>query len=230
MVEDGADILDIGGESTRPAADPVAVGEELERVIPVIEGIRLWSDIPISIDTRKAQVAERALDAGADIINDVSALRDDADMPVLAAERGCPVVIMHMRGTPQTMQQEPVYHDVVAEVTEELQRWAETVLSRGISRGRIIVDPGIGFGKRLSHNLKLLRHIAEIRKAGYPVLVGLSRKSFIDKLLHIPVEDRLAASLAAEAYTIHQGTEIIRVHDVRASVQLARMLAAIQTA
>jgi dihydropteroate synthase len=230
MLEDGADILDIGGESSRPGSDPVGAGEELERVIPVIEGIRQWSDIPISVDTRKALVAERALDAGADIINDISALRDDADITALAAERGCPVILMHMRGTPKTMQTEPVYRDVVAEVIQELESWAETASSRGVSRDRIILDPGIGFGKRLSDNLQLLRHIGKLRNTRYPVLVGLSRKSFIERLLHIPVEERLAASLAAEAYTVHQGAEIVRAHDVRETVHLVKMLAAIHTA
>ena len=230
MIDEGTDILDIGGESTRPGSDPVSAGEEAERIVPVIEEIRRWSDVPISADTRKAVVAEKALEAGADIVNDVSGLGDDPDLPALVAEKGCPVVLMHMRGSPKTMQQDPFYEDVVSEVTKELREKVELALSHGISGGRIILDPGIGFGKRPSDNLQLLRHIGELRTSGYPVLVGLSRKSFIDKLLRVPVEERLAASLAAEAYAILQGAEIIRVHDVKETVHLVKMLAAIQTA
>jgi dihydropteroate synthase len=230
MLADGADIIDIGGESTRPGSDPVALEQEIERVIPVIEAVREFSNVTISIDTRRARVAEAALDVGADIINDISALRDDSGMGPLAAQRKCPVVLMHIRGTPQTMQQSPHYQDAVAEVVEELAARVEVAQTHGIGREKLIVDPGIGFGKRLEDNLLLLRHIRKIRDLGCPVLVGLSRKSFIDKLLNVPVGERLAASLAAEAYTIMQGAEIIRVHDVRESVHLVKMLSAIGSA
>ena len=230
MVGDGVDIIDIGGESTRPGSDPVECEQEMERVIPVIEAVRDFTDIPISIDTRRALVAESALDAGADIINDISALRDDETMGVLAAERQCPVVLMHIRGTPRTMQGDPSYHDPVSEVVEELRSRVEVAVKHGINPDMLILDPGIGFGKRLDDNLLLLRHIRRIGDVGCPVLVGVSRKSFIDKLLGVPVAERLAASLAAEAYTIMQGVEIIRIHDVRESVHLVQMLAAIQSA
>jgi dihydropteroate synthase len=230
MADAGADILDIGGESTRPGSDPVTASEEIARVVPVIEEARGFCNLPISVDTRKAVVAERALDAGADIINDVSAMRDDSGMRELAAARKCPIVLMHMRGTPKTMQQDPFYDDAVAEVTAELSEFVESGLSAGIDRGRIILDPGIGFGKRLCDNLQLLKHVDEFRKLGFPVLVGLSRKSFIEKLLGLPVEERLASSLAAEAYVILKGAEIIRAHDVPETVHLVKMLDAIQTA
>lgn len=230
MVEDGADIIDIGGESTRPGSDPVAPEHEIERVIPIIEAVREFTTVPISIDTRRARVAEAALDAGADIINDISALRDDCEMGPLAAQRQCPVVLMHMRGTPQTMQQRPHYDDAVGEVVEELAERVAVAEKHGILPEMLILDPGIGFGKRLQDNLLLLRYIGRIRDLGCPVLVGLSRKSFIDKLLDLPVEQRMAASLAAEAFAVMQGAEIIRVHDVRESVHLVKMLSAIGSA
>ena len=230
MIEAGADILDIGGESTRPGSDSVDAREEAERVVPVIEEIRGLCNLPISIDTRKAVVAEQALNAGADIINDISALRDDEKMSDLAASRGCAVVLMHMRGSPKTMQQSPYYDDAVTEVVGELSRFIDSALSAGIDRNRIIVDPGIGFGKRLCDNLRLLKCIDDFHKLGYPVLVGLSRKSFIEKLLDLKVEERLAASLAAEAYVVLKGAEILRVHDVAETVQVVKTLCAIQNA
>jgi dihydropteroate synthase len=230
MVDEGADIVDVGGESTRPGSDPVSAEEEIRRVVPVVEGARRFTDIPISIDTRKALVAAAALDAGADIVNDISALRDDPEMGLLAAERGCPVILMHIRGTPKTMQENPRYDDPVAEVIQELSDRASEALRYGIRRESIVLDPGIGFGKRLADNLQLLKHINRIRDLGYPVLVGLSRKSFIDKLLGLQVEERLAATLAAEAYTAARGADILRVHDVKETVHLVRMLAAIESA
>jgi len=230
MAEEGADMLDIGGESTRPGSDPVSAGEEMARVVPVIEEIRGFCSLPLSVDTRKAVVAEKALDAGADIINDVSAMRDDAGMRVCAASRGCPVVLAHMRGTPKTMQQRPQYDDVVAEVIEELTGFAEAAVNAGVDRSKIILDPGIGFGKRLADNLRLLRSADRLRASGYPLLIGLSRKSFIKTLLDLPAENRLAASLAAEAYVVLKGADIIRVHDVAETVALVKMLSAIQTA
>lgn len=230
MIDDGADILDIGGESTRPGSDPVNTDEEIVRVVPVIEEIRGFSDIPISIDTRKAAVAGRALERGADMINDVSAGREDCEMLSLAAASNRPIVLMHMRGTPKTMQQKPYYEDTITDVVAELQGFVRAAVSEGVKRDRIILDPGIGFAKRLSDNLKLLKHIDTIRHTGFPVLVGLSRKSFMDKLLGLPVTQRLAASLAAEAFVALKGAEILRVHDVRETVELAKMLDAIQTA
>ena len=230
MIDQGADILDIGGESTRPGSESTSADEEAARVVPVIREIRHFCDLPISVDTQKEMVARRALDAGADIINDVSAMRDDNKMSVLAAERGCPVVLMHMRGTPKTMQQDPHYDDTVGEVTAELSEFAESAISAGVARDNIILDPGIGFGKRLSDNLLLLKEIDKIRGLGFPVLVGLSRKSFIHGLLGLAVEERLPASLAAEAFVTCRGAEILRVHDVSETVHLSKILAAIQRA
>jgi len=230
MIAAGADILDIGGESTRPGSEPVGAGEEIARVVPVIEEIRGFSDLPISVDSRKTAVAERALDCGADIINDVSAARDDPCMGALAASRGCALVLMHMRGTPKTMQKDPFYEDTLAEVMAELLLFVDTAVDAGVDPRKIILDPGIGFAKRLSDNLKLLKYIGSLRQTGHPVLVGLSRKSFIEKLLDLPVEKRLAASLAAEAFVVINGAEILRVHDVEETVQLVKMLDAIQAA
>jgi dihydropteroate synthase len=230
MIEAGADILDIGGESTRPGSDSIPADEEADRVVPVIEEIRGFCDLPISIDTQKADVAKLALDAGADIVNDISAMRADADMCPLVASRRCAVVLMHMRGTPKTMQKDPSYVDAVKEVVDELAGFADSAVAAGVDRDKIMVDPGIGFGKRLNDNLRLLKHIDAMHGLGYPVLIGLSRKSFIETLLGLPVEERLAASLAAEAYVALNGAEIIRVHDVRETVHLSKVLAAIQTA
>ncbi len=230
MVGAGADILDIGGESTRPESDSVRASEETARVVPVIEAIRGFCDLPISIDTRKAEVAERALDAGADIVNDISAMREDSGMRNLVAARGCPVVLMHMRGTPKTMQRDPWYADTVREVAAELAGFADFTMAGGVERDKIVLDPGIGFGKRLIDNLRLLKHIDALHELGFPVLIGLSRKSFIEKLLGLPAEERLSASLAAEAYVVLKGAEIVRVHDVRETVHLVKTLSAIQKA
>lgn len=234
MVADGAGILDVGGESSRPGSDYVDADEELLRVIPLVSAIRERSDVPISIDTRKARVAEAALDAGADIINDISALRDDPDMSHLARERGAPVVLMHMRGTPKTMQASPHYDDPVAEVRAELAAFARAAEAIGV-RG-IILDPGIGFGKRLSDNLALLAGLPKLRRLGYPLLVGLSRKSFLGMILRgddgdlRATEGRLAATLAANAMAVVRGASILRVHDVRETADLVRVISAVQAA
>lgn len=236
MVRHGVDILDLGGESTRPGAEYVDATEERERVVPLIRAIREESDIPISVDTRKAEVAEAALGAGADIINDVSALRDDPSLTDLVAARGVPVVLMHMRGTPKTMQRDPVYEDTLKEVREELLAFAEKAEERGVARESIILDPGIGFGKRTVDNLLLLKGLRVLKEAGYPILVGLSRKSFLGRILKkemgddIPPEARLAGSLAANAWSALSGVDILRVHDVRETAELVRVLTAIQEA
>jgi len=234
MIGEGADILDIGGESTRPGSDPVPLARELERVLPIISAIREFSDIPISVDTRKAELARKAFASGADIINDVSALRDDPDMAALAAETGMPVVLMHMQGTPKSMQLDPYYKDPVAEVREQLLEFAGTAERAGINRDRIILDPGIGFGKRHSDNLVLLRHVPQLVATGYPVLVGASRKGFIGRVLGNdrprPPEGRLAGSLAVHAYAALSGAHIVRVHDVADTVDVMRMLDAIRHA
>lgn len=230
MIQCGVDIIDIGGESTRPGSEFVDVEEECRRTIPVIAAIRQESTVPISIDTRKAAVAEEALNAGADIMNDVSSFRDAPDLGILAAERGVPVVLMHMRGTPKTMQDDPRYEDTISEVEIELTERAENALSIGVAQEKIILDPGIGFSKRLIDNLLLIKYIERFHRLGFPLLLGISRKSFIDKLLHKPVEERLAATLAAEAFAVLQGVEIIRVHDVGETMDMVKMLSAIQTA
>lgn len=230
MVNDGADIVDIGGESTRPGSTYVGVDEEIARVVPVIEAIRRESDVVVSVDTRKAYVAEEALKAGADIVNDVSALRDDSTLAEIIAERDIPVILMHMRGTPETMQESPFYDDTVDEVKEWLLGRARYAMSKGIRSDSIIIDPGIGFGKRLQDNLRLIHGTAELCKLGFPVLIGLSRKSFIAGVLEIPVDERMAASLASGAYSVCQGAQILRVHDVRETVHLVNILSAIQRA
>jgi len=215
MESDGADIIDLGGESSRPGAEPVGVSEEMERVIPVLEGIRRRSDIPISIDTTKARVAQEALGAGASIVNDISALRADPEMACVVAEAGCCVILMHMLGTPETMQANPTYEDVVEEVATFLRERVAVATEAGIRRERIWVDPGIGFGKRLEHNLQLLQGIDRLAAIGMPILVGLSRKSFLGQILDAPSADRLEGTISANAVAIARGAGIIRVHDVK---------------
>src|SRR5689334_6956414 len=197
MEQDGAAFVDVGGESTRPGSEAVSVEQELERVIPVIEGIRARSGVTISIDTRKATVAQAALVAGADMINDVSALRHDPDMRVLAAQSGVPVILMHMRGEPRTMQENIHYDDVVDDVIRELSEWRDDAFAAGIAEDQIFVDPGIGFGKTFDHNLELLARCEELTRVA-PVVIGASRKAFIGNLTSQPVGPaRMAGSLAA---------------------------------
>jgi dihydropteroate synthase len=220
MAEEGAEILDVGGESTRPGSDPVNEAAEIKRVVPVISGLRRSTDRPISIDTQKAVVAEAAIEAGADIVNDVSALRHDPEMGPLIARKRVPVVLMHMRGTPKTMQASPAYKDVVEEVRSELSDYAETAKGMGIRSDQIILDPGIGFGKRQEDNIALIRGLPRLSELGYPVLLGASRKSFIGRMLAPagdprPVEDRLAGTLAVHLFASLLGADILRVHDVR---------------
>ncbi|MFC2171552.1 dihydropteroate synthase [Acidobacteriota bacterium] len=215
MEEDGADIIDVGGESTRPGAASQSAEEELGRVIPVIEGLRKRSSIPVTIDTTKARVAAEALDAGADGINDISGFTFDPDMTGLAAKRDCPVVVMHIKGTPRTMQREPVYDDVVEDIRTFLKERAAALMNAGLDRGRIIIDPGIGFGKTVEHNLILIARLGRFKDLGFPVLVGASRKSFIGKLLDLPTGERLEGSLASAAISAWNGADILRVHDVK---------------
>lgn len=224
MVADGADILDIGGESTRPGAEPVGEAEELRRVLPVIRALRSQSQVLISIDTMKASVARAALDAGADIINDVTGLRGDAAMVRLAAERDCGLVAMHMIGDPQTMQNEPHYENVVAEVRTYLEDRLRVLSSTGIAPERIVLDPGLCFGKTLEHNLSLLRHLPELVIDGRPLLVGVSRKSMIGKVLHsTDMADRYWPTIALTSHAREHGARIIRVHDVKPNAQALRM-------
>lgn len=222
MLAEGADIVDIGGESTRPGSLPVPEAEELERVIPVVKA--LAGEAVVSIDTSKAVVADAALNAGACIVNDISGLGDPQMIEVVRRHRAG-LVIMHMQGTPQTMQQGPVYHDVVTEVGDFLRQRMELAVADGILPGQIVVDPGIGFGKELDHNLALLRSIDRIATAtGRPVLAGVSRKRFIGAITGREIPDRLAGSLAAAAFAIGRGARILRVHDVKESCDVVRMI------
>ena len=231
MIAGGADILDIGAESTRPGSSGISEQQQIERVVPAIGAIRDKTDMAISIDTRSAQVAQAALDAGATWINDISAMHHDARMARLAAERSVPIVLMHMQGQPETMQDNPFYADVIADVREFFHRAVERALSAGISKKNIILDPGIGFGKRVQDNLVLLKNLDRIRLNSFRLLVGLSRKSFLGHILdglepgeggesHHPTEERLVASLAAEAWCLNHGVDILRVHDVQETRQM----------
>jgi dihydropteroate synthase len=216
MMEEGADIIDIGGESTRPGAEKVDIPTELERIIPVIEELRKRTDIPISIDTNKAEVADKAIQAGASIINDISALRFDAGMlKVLQKNPDVPIILMHMLGTPQTMQKEPFYEDTIDEIMEFFQERIDHCISNGVNRNRIVLDPGIGFGKRQKDNLIILKKLLEFKSFGLPVQLGASRKSFIGKIYKSKPENRLEGSLAATALAFQNGVDIIRVHDVK---------------
>ncbi|MFH1218029.1 MAG: dihydropteroate synthase [Pseudomonadota bacterium] len=224
MVESGADIIDIGGESTRPFAPQVSLQEEIDRVIPSIIAIRRRFQIPISVDTTKAEVARMAIEAGADIINDVSGLTHDPAMISVAAEHDVPVIIMHMQGTPQDMQVNPRYDDVVGEICSALSEqisWAE---KQGLSRNKIIIDPGIGFGKKAAHNLTILRDLKKFTSLGCPVLVGHSRKSFIGSILSLPNPDeRDEATAVLSALCAWNGASILRVHDVARTVQAVNL-------
>jgi dihydropteroate synthase len=228
MVAGGADILDIGGESTRPGAEPVGETEELRRVLPVIRALRSQSPVLISIDTIKASVARAALDAGADIINDVTGLRGDAAMVRLAAESDCGLVAMHMIGDPQTMQNAPRYENVVAEVLGYLEDRLRVLTRAGIAAERIVLDPGFGFGKTIDHNLDLLRHLPDLIISDRPLLIGVSRKSMIGKVLHsTDMAERYWPTVALTAHAREHGARIIRVHDVKPSAQALRMIEAI---
>jgi dihydropteroate synthase len=229
MAAAGADIIDIGGESTRPGAAAVSTEEELRRVVPVIEQIaNHQSPVTISVDTRKAAVAERAVAAGAQIVNDVSALRFDARMANVVRDSGAGVVLMHMQGTPETMQTEPRYDDVVAEVREFLAERITFAESRGIKKTQIAIDPGIGFGKTVEHNLALLAGLPEFVALGCPVLVGASRKAFIGRVLGREPVERLAGSVAVAMWAVARGARIVRVHDAAETVDAVRMVEAIQ--
>ncbi len=226
MVEEGADIIDVGGESTRPGAQPVSAQEEIERVVPVIASLRRQIDVPISVDTSKPEVMQAAVDAGAGLINDVRALRDPGALE-RAAALGVPVCLMHMQGEPRTMQDSPHYVDVVREVRNFLKDRIDAATAAGLPRDRIVIDPGFGFGKTVEHNLDLLRNLLAFRTLGVPLLAGLSRKSMIGKLLGLPVERRLHASVTLAVVAAQNGANIVRVHDVEPTVQAVRMLEAV---
>lgn len=216
MAEDGVDIIDVGGESTRPGALPVEVKEELRRVIPVIKGIVKEVDVIVSIDTTKASVAEAALTEGAAMVNDVSAFRFDPDLAALAAKRNVPVALMHMRGTPRTMQENVHYSDLLSEIMQFLRERISFALRSGIEREKIIIDPGIGFGKSPERdNFTILRNLAEFKCLGRPLLIGPSRKAFLGRLLNLPVESREEATAGAVAAAVMNGANIVRVHDVK---------------
>jgi dihydropteroate synthase len=223
MIRSGADILDVGGESTRPGSDPVQSAEEIRRVVPVVRKIREHSEVMISIDTRKVEVAEAALDAGADLVNDVSALRGGRPLAECIAGRDVPVILMHMQGEPKNMQENPFYRDAIAEIAEELARSVDFARSCGIRDERIIVDPGIGFGKRVEDNLAILRDLRSLQALGYPILIGLSRKSFIGTLLDKPVDQRLIGTVAAHMAALVNGADILRVHDVAEAVDTLKI-------
>lgn len=229
LVLDGADLLDLGGESSRPGADPVPLDEEIRRVIPVVEALAGRVGRPLSIDTTKAEVARLALRAGASIINDIQGLAGDDAMPRIVAESGAGVVLMHMKGTPRTMQKDPTYADVIAEVYDELARRIERAESFGIERSRIAIDPGIGFGKTAAHNWDLLRNLDRLAGLGCAILIGTSRKRFLGDLTGRGVADRAAASVASSLLAIDRGADIVRVHDVAPMADAAKVWSAMQS-
>lgn len=223
MLDDGADIIDIGGESTRPGAQKIGIEEELSRVIPVIQNIRKQSDVPISIDTYKSEVALKAIEAGADIVNDISGLNFDPKMADVIAQNNVASVLMHIQGTPESMQNNPVYHNMIDEILVYLSNSANMLLDKGLKKSQIIIDPGIGFGKELNKNFEILKYLEEFKSIGFPLLVGTSRKSFIGNLLDLPIEDRLEGSLASVACSIMNGADIVRVHDVKETYRTVKI-------
>ena len=224
MISAGVDIVDVGGESTRPGSEPVSLEEEIRRVIPVVQALRAASDVIVSVDTRKKDVAERALDAGADIINDISGLRHNEDLARLVARRKVPVVLMHMRGTPRTMQKSPFYKNTISEILRELQPSIAAAIGAGIAPEMIIIDPGIGFGKRSQDNLRIIKELASLKSLKFPILVGLSRKGFIGEILDRPVEKRLIGTVTANTLAVLNGANIIRVHDVADAVEMVKII------
>lgn len=228
MIDEGADIIDIGGESSRPGSEPVPLDMELARVLPVIEKIRLLSNIPLSIDTTKAPVAEKALTAGVDIINDISALAFDPEMAGVAARYGCPVILMHIKGKPKTMQDNPHYDDVLKEVSGYFEERIDYACRNGIDRDRIILDVGIGFGKRTVDNLKLIKNLNSFKHFGRPLMVGASRKRFIGEVTGMDADNRIDGSAAAAALAVANGADIVRVHDVAQTRQAVAVATAVR--
>ena len=229
MQREGADIIDIGGESTRPGAAAVSTEEELQRVVPVIEAIRQQTDIAISIDTSKAQVMQAAIMAGADMVNDVNALQADNAVSICAANQ-VPVCLMHMQGQPRSMQSNPQYNNVVADIKHFLQSRIEACLSAGIAKENIILDPGFGFGKTVTQNYSLLKHLVDFLALGFPLLAGISRKSMLGEVIQLPAEQRVYASVAANVLACTQGAKIFRVHDVKATVEALKIAQAMMDA
>jgi len=229
MRDEGADIIDIGGESTRPGAENISVDEEIRRVIPVIEELAKRTEIPISIDTCKSSVAKAAVSSGASMVNDISGLRFDSKMPGVIAQHDIPVVIMHIKGTPKNMQKNPVYNALIPEIMDYLREGIEIARHAGIDDNKIIIDPGIGFGKTVEHNLEIIKRLNNLTGFEKPILLGPSRKSFIGKTLGgLPVSERLEGTAAATAIGIFNGANIIRVHDVKAMVRVAKIADAIK--
>ncbi|HHT9108249.1 MAG TPA: dihydropteroate synthase [Candidatus Wunengus sp. YC63] len=227
MIEEGADIIDVGGESTRPGAYPLSEAEELKRVIPLIKMLSKQTRKPISIDTYKAKVAEKAIGAGASIINDIGGLLMDKHMATVAAEAKAPVIIMHKKGTPRTMQKNPIRKNAMSEIISYLQKSVSRAVEAGIDENKIILDPGIGFGKTLRQNLEILKRLREFKSMGFPILIGTSRKQFIGAVLKLSVQERLNGTLATLAVAVINGAHIVRVHDVREAVQVVRICDAI---
>lgn len=230
LVEEGADILDLGAESTRPGATPVGEQEEMDRLLPVLHEVVKRTTVPISVDTMKSRVARAALDAGASIINDVSAMRFDPQMAQVVAESGAAVVLMHMQGTPLTMQLDPRYDNVVSEVRKFFDERIEAAERAGIVKSHIVLDPGFGFGKLQVHNLELLNQLSEFSEIGYPLLVGLSRKAFLGKILDRQVQDREWGTAAAVALAVDRGAAIVRVHNVARMKEVVKVAAAVRSA
>ena len=214
LVKQGVDIIDIGGESTRPGADAISINDELERVIPVIKGIRSTSSIPISIDTYKSEVAKKAIDSGANIVNDISGLNFDSKMIDVVKNFNVPIIIMHIKGTPKNMHHNPNYDNIIDEIIIYFNIQIKRCLDYGIPKSHIILDPGIGFGKKLNDNFKLIRELKTFANLGYPILIGPSRKSFIGLTLDLPIDERLEGTAAAITASILNGARIVRVHDV----------------
>lgn len=226
LVEEGADIIDVGGESTRPGSSSLPADEEWRRVEPVIKALERETDVPISIDTTKPEVAWKAIEAGAIMVNDVSGLRNK-EMVGLVAREHVAVTIMHMLGEPKTMQENPVYRDVVNEVKDYLRRQMQVAIDAGVAKDSIVVDPGIGFGKTVEHNLELINHVPDLAELGRPVMIGASRKSFIGAITRADVADRLEGSLAAAVMAVVRGARIVRVHDVRQTLRALKVAEAI---
>jgi len=227
MIEEGADIVDVGGESTRPGAERVSTEEEIKRTIPYIRKITSLFDIPLSIDTYKAKVAEEAIEAGAQMVNDISGLRFDPKMARIVSLHKVPLVIMHIKGTPKDMQNNPCYDSLMDEIISYLREGLEIATTAGIDKEKIIVDPGIGFGKRVEHNLFILKRLSELKVLGSPILIGVSRKSFIGKVLNLPLEERLAGSLAATCVAVLEGAKIVRTHDIKETREVVDLAEAI---
>jgi dihydropteroate synthase len=230
MAENGADIIDVGGESTRPGSEPTSLQDELKRVVPVIEGIRKRSDVPLSIDTYKAEVAREAIEAGADMVNDISALSFDDLMVDVVARAGVPVVLQHIKGTPRDMQTNPFYEDVIGEITEFFSERMEFARRHGVEEEKVIIDPGIGFGKRLQDNLTIIRNLRRLKELGRPLLIGTSMKSFLGRILGTDaLDDRIEGSLASVAISIWNGADMVRVHDAAKTKRVVLFMQALMS-